>query len=241
MCGSNGESFPLFPVVCRVCVALALPVVASRAYYESLWEGIAPGLQPSDASLREAFLLAHLAAERERLARSVRILDIGCGEGHFADVLARAGAHVVACDVAEEPLRRARANHPGLELRLVEPLGPLPFEDASFDIVWAGETVEHVLDTSMWFSEMRRMLPSGGLVLLSTPDHGLLTRLRLAISERAFVAHFDPRSDHLRFYAPRALTELLVDFGFAEVEVSRRGGMPGARDVLLASGRRKRF
>jgi 2-polyprenyl-3-methyl-5-hydroxy-6-metoxy-1,4-benzoquinol methylase len=215
--------------------------MSSRAYYESLWKGTPLGLRPIEASLREAFLLSHLAAERERLARRVRVLDLGCGEGHFAEVLMRGDAEVVACDVAEEPLLRARANHSRLDLRLVEPGGSLPFEDARFDIVWAGETIEHVADTSQWLSEVRRVLPSGGLILLSTPDHGLLSRLRLAISERAFAGHFDPRSDHLRFYVPRTLAELLVDFGFAEVAVARRGGVLGARTMLLASGRRKRF
>lgn len=215
--------------------------MSSRAYHESLWEGLPPGLAPGDASLREAFLLNRLHAEKERLGRQVRVLDLGCGEGHFADVLVRADAGVVACDVAEEPLRRALTNHPDLDLRLVEPGGPLPFEDASFDIVWAGETIEHVLDISHWLSEVRRVLPSGGVVLLSTPDHGLFSRLRLAISERAFAAHFDPRSDHLRFFVPRTLVGLLSDFGFQEIAVARRGGTPGARRVLLASGRRKRF
>ncbi len=215
--------------------------MSSRTYHESLWEGIPPGLTPSDAGLREVFLLDRLHAERERLGRQVRVLDLGCGEGHFADVLVRADAGVVACDVAEEPLRRACANHPDLDLHLVEPGGPLPFADASFDIVWAGETIEHVLDTSHWLSEVRRVLPSGGLILLSTPDHGLLSRLHLALSERAFAAHFDPRSDHLRFFAPRTLVGLLSDFGFEEIAVARRGGVPGARRVLLASARRKRF
>jgi len=212
-----------------------------RDYHESLWEGIPPGLEPSYASLRAAFLVGYLAAERGRLGRRVRVLDIGCGEGYFADVLARAGAEVVGCDVAEEPLRRARAVHPGLDLRLVEPDGPLPFEGAGFDIVWVGETIEHVHDTASWLSEVRRVLRSGGLILLSTPDHGLLWRLRLALSERTFAAHFDPSSDHLRFYVPVTLAELLGDFGFAEVDVTRRGGIPGARRVLLTSGRRKRF
>lgn len=215
--------------------------MSSRDYHESLWEGIPPGLQPSYASLRAAFLLGHLAAERQRRGRPVRVLDIGCGEGYFADVLAGADADVVGCDIAEEPLRRARAAHPSLDLRLVEAEGPLPFEDADFDLVWAGETIEHVLDTSTWLSELRRVLRSGGLILLSTPDHGLLSRLRLALSERAFAGHFDPRSDHLRFYMPRTLVGLLADFGFAEVSVARRGGVPGARRVLLASARRKRF
>jgi 2-polyprenyl-6-hydroxyphenyl methylase/3-demethylubiquinone-9 3-methyltransferase len=206
----------------------------TRAYYESLWEGVPEGLAPPEARLRETFLLEQLAPG------SPRVLDVGCGEGHFAAALARAGAQVVAIDVAAEPLRRARARHPQLDLRLVEPEAPLPLEDSSFDVVWAGETIEHVADTARWLSELRRVLRSGGLLLLSTPNHGPLTRLSL-VSRGAFETHFDPRSDHLRFYTRRALTELLADFGFEDVAVRPVAGAPGARRVLLARARRARF
>jgi len=117
----------------------------------------------------------------------------------------------------------------------------LPFEDAHFDVVWAGEVIEHVADTSRWLSELRRVLRSGGALLISTPDHGMLSRLRLALSRSAFEERFDPRSDHLRFYTRRALVDIYVDFGFEDVEVLAAGGFPGARRVLLASGLRSRF
>ena len=213
----------------------------NHAYHESLWEGMPEGLTPPDARLREAFLLERVAAASERAGRSVRVLDVGCGEGHFAAALARAGAEVVAVDVAAEPLRRALARDPDLDVRLVEPEGPLPFEDSSFDVVWAGEVIEHVADTSRWLSEVRRVLRSGGTLLLSTPDHGPLSRLWLALSRSAFEARFDPRSDHLRFYTRRALVALFADFGFEEVTVAGAGGLPGARRTLLAGARRSRF
>jgi 2-polyprenyl-3-methyl-5-hydroxy-6-metoxy-1,4-benzoquinol methylase len=198
-------------------------------------------MPPSDARLREAFLLARVAAEGGRMGRRPRVLDLGCAEGHFADALAREGAEVVAVDVAEEPLRRAQAHHPELDARLVEPEASLPFEGSSFDVVWAGETIEHIADTQQWLSEVRRVLRSGGVLLLSTPDHGLFLRLRLGLSGRAFEAHFDPLADHLRFYTRRVLVDLLAGFGFEEVTVARRGGLPGARRLLLASARRTRF
>ncbi|HEY5286638.1 MAG TPA: methyltransferase domain-containing protein [Solirubrobacteraceae bacterium] len=213
----------------------------SRAYHESLWEGVPEGLPPADARLREVFLLEHVAKSAERIGRAPRVLDVGCGEGHFAAALLRVGAAVVAVDVAAEPLRRARARHPELDLRLVEPEAPLPLEDASFDVVWAGETIEHVADTAQWLSELRRVLRSGGMLLISTPDHGPLSRLWIGLSRAAFQACFDPRADHLRFYTRQLLGELLGDFGFAEVTVVGAGGLPLARRVLLASAVRKRF
>jgi len=213
----------------------------TSARHESVWEGLPEGTPPSDVALRETFLLARVAAERERLGRPPRALDVGCGEGHFARALQAAGARVVAVDVAAEAVRRARARHPSLDALPIEPESPLPFEDGSFDVVWAGETIEHVADTAAWMSELRRVLPSGGRLLLSTPDHGPLALLGLALARGAFEAHFDPRGDHLRFYTRRALATLLADFGFLEVEVAGAGGLPGARRVLLASARRARF
>jgi 2-polyprenyl-3-methyl-5-hydroxy-6-metoxy-1,4-benzoquinol methylase len=207
---------------------------ASEDYHEALWEAVPEGLEPVDFAQRGGFLLDHVRAGE-------RVLDMGCGEGCFAAELARVGARPVGIDVAAEPLRRARERHPELDLRQMSAEGAWPLEDASFDAVWAGEVIEHVADTAGWLSEARRVLRSGGSLLLSTPDHGRLRMLRWALAPRAFEAHFDPRADHLRFYTRRTLTELLEDFGFQDVEVRRAGGPPGARRVLLASARRSRF
>jgi 2-polyprenyl-3-methyl-5-hydroxy-6-metoxy-1,4-benzoquinol methylase len=203
-------------------------------YHEALWEGVPEGLEPVDFDLRRSFLLGHVRAGE-------RVLDVGCGEGRFAAELAAAGAQVVGLDVAAEPLRRARERDPELDLRQMPAEGAWPLPDASFDAVWAGEVIEHVADTAGWLSELRRVLRSGGSVLLSTPEHGHLQRLRWALAPRAFEAHFDPRADHLRFYTRRTLSELLEDFGFRDVSVRRAGGPPGERRALLASARRLRF
>jgi 2-polyprenyl-3-methyl-5-hydroxy-6-metoxy-1,4-benzoquinol methylase len=208
--------------------------VPAREYHESLWEEVPEGLDPPLLKTRLAFLLAHVPA-------GAQVLDVGCGEGRFTAELVRAGREAVGVDVAEEPLRRARALHPGLDVRRVPVEGALPLPDVSFDAVWAGEVIEHVADTAGWLSELRRVLRSGGSLVLSTPAHDRLTRLALGLSARAFATRFDPRCDHLRFYTSRALTELLEDFGFQEIEIRGAGGPPGARRTLLAAARRGRF
>ena len=170
-----------------------------------------------------------------------RVLDLGCGEGHFAAQLARAGAVAVGADVSREALRRARARHPELDLQVIPLCGPWPLADARFDLVWAGETIEHVVDTAAWLSEVRRVLRPGGSLLLSTPAHGRVAMLALALSPRRFAEHFDPRSDHLRFYSARTLRRLLEDFDFEHIDVRGAAGVPGARSLLLACARRARL
>ena len=169
------------------------------------------------------------------------VLDIGCGEGWFTQQLAQRGIQVVGADVAREPLQRARARHPGLRLDLIAHQDQWPFAVGEFDAVWAGEVIEHVADTTAWLSELRRVLRPQGTLLISTPAHGLLRRLGLALLPGAFEAHFDPRSDHLRFYTAFSLRLLLHDFRFEQVRIGAAGGFPGARACLLACARRTRF
>jgi 2-polyprenyl-3-methyl-5-hydroxy-6-metoxy-1,4-benzoquinol methylase len=208
--------------------------VPAREYHESLWEAVPEGMCPPYLQARLAFLLEHVPA-------GARVLDVGCGEGWFTAALAGTGREAVGIDVAQEPLRRAREREAGIDLRLVGAEGPWPLQDTSFDAVWAGEVIEHVADTAGWLSEVRRVLRSGGTLVLSTPAHGPLTRLALGLSERAFAAHFDPRSDHLRFYTRRSVAALLEDFGFERIEVRGLGGRPWVRRVLLVAARRRRF
>ena len=207
----------------------------SRQYHEELWGDVPVGRRPPDFERRLAFLRRYAVA-------GARVLDVGCGEGAFTSALAADGAVVTGIDVAAEPLRRAAERDRDLDLRLADAEPPSwPLADGAFDVVWAGEVIEHVADTAGWMSELRRVLRSGGTLALSTPDHGPLARLALGLAPRAFDRHFDPRRDHLRFYTRRTLTLLLSDFRFESVQLSGLGGVPGARRTLLASARRARF
>jgi 2-polyprenyl-6-hydroxyphenyl methylase/3-demethylubiquinone-9 3-methyltransferase len=211
--------------------------MASSSYHEVIWEAVPEGLQPPHARLRREFLLERVSAVAREIGHSARVLDAGCGEGYFTAELARAGATAVGADVAHEALRRARARHPALDLQALPAQGPWPLPDAGFEVVWAGETIEHVSDTAAWLSEVRRVLRPGGTLLLSTPAHGRGTMLAFALSRRRFERHFDPRADHLRFYSARTLRRLLEDFRFEHVEVRAAGGPPGLRRLLLACAR----
>ena len=194
--------------------------------HDAIWERVPPGARPEHFELRLAFLQAHVD-------RGDRVLDVGCGAGEFSAALLDAGARPVAIDVAREALRRARERAPGLDARLWVAGEPLPVDDNAVDVVWAGEVIEHVADVAPWLSELRRVLRPRGTLLLTTPHHGPGTLLRLALSPRRFAEHFEPRSDHVRFFSPRTLRALLDDLGFDVVQLRAAGGPPGLRSTIL--------
>jgi SAM-dependent methyltransferase len=194
-----------------------------RQYYEQLWERLPDGLEPDRFERRRSFLLGEVRGGE-------RALDLGCGAGEFTAALSTAGAQAFGADVAEGALVRARDRNPGIDFVRVPFDGPLPFEDCSFELVWAGEVIEHVADTAVWLSEVRRVLAPGGRLLVTTPSHG---RLRLLVS--GVEPFSEPLGDHLHLYTRRSLTTLLEEFGFGEIRVRAVGGLPLARDSLWAT------
>jgi len=203
----------------------------ASALHEAIWEAVPDDAVPEELALRLGWLLRHVP-------RGATVLDLGCGAGEFSAALTKRGTRVIAVDVATEALRRARERVPGLDARLWRSGEPLPAEDNAVDVIWAGEVIEHVADVAPWLSEVRRVLRLRGALLLSTPHHGPLTMLALAVSPRRFQRHFDPRNDHVRFFSPVTLGRLLDDLGFDVVELAPAGGRFGMCSTILARAAR---
>jgi SAM-dependent methyltransferase len=197
---------------------------------EAIWKAVPAGARPERFAERRAFLLAHVQAGE-------RVLDLGAGDGVFAAELRAAGCEVVAVDVAEEALRRARARVPGLDARRVDEGAPLPLDEDAVDVVWAGEVLEHVADVVGLLAEVRRVLRWGGRLLVTTPDLGRVATAVRVMRPGGLEAYFDPRADHLRFFTERSLRGVLEAAGFAEIEIEAVGGVPLVRRALHAVAR----
>jgi ubiquinone/menaquinone biosynthesis C-methylase UbiE len=193
-----------------------------RDYYEELWERLPDELETPDLPVRAAFARAHVRA-------GDRVLDLGCGQGDLTAVLAETGAHPVGVEIAEAAVSRARRRHPQLRFELAPVDGRLPFDDNTFDAVWASEVIEHVADTARWLSEVRRVLLPGGRVLITTPNHG-----RVALLLHGVERYSEPLGDHLHLYSAGSLHTLLEEFDFTQIEIARRDGPPLLRRLLLA-------
>jgi SAM-dependent methyltransferase len=134
-----------------------------------------------------------------------RVLDLGCRYG----ALTRAYAHgneVTGVDVDREALTEAAKL--GIETRWADVDEPLPFDDASFDVVVAGELLEHVRDPARLISEAKRLLRPGGDVVASVPNaFRLKNRLRFLLGR---TPEEDPT--HLHMFSPADVRALLNGF-----------------------------
>jgi len=115
--------------------------------------------------------------------RGKQVLEMGCGLGHIATLLAKSGAHVTAFDISRLSVvaarKRAAINGVADKLRVVVAAGEaLPFADESFDIVF-GKGVLHHLDASMGAPELYRVLRHGGRAAFTEPM-GMNPVLKLA-------------------------------------------------------------
>ncbi|MDV5149445.1 bifunctional class I SAM-dependent methyltransferase/N-acetyltransferase [Streptomyces sp. SBC-4] len=142
----------------------------------------------SDNALHDSFFALHHGLPRQgpgsdtttrrllalagRLPERPRVLDLGCGPGRSALLLAaEAGAEVTAVDTHEPFLAELRdsAAARGLDgsiRTLRADMGALPFPDGSFDLVWAESSV-FVLGFDKALAEWRRLLAPGGTLVLT--------------------------------------------------------------------------
>jgi len=104
------------------------------------------------------------------------VLDIGCGFGHGTWLLASKGAQQ-AISIDLDRKKTIQVNEFCSNFRncgtLVMDAQRLGFRDHSFQIVTCFEVLEHIPNTDLFFSEIRRVLKKDGILLLSTPNRAL--------------------------------------------------------------------
>jgi 2-polyprenyl-6-hydroxyphenyl methylase/3-demethylubiquinone-9 3-methyltransferase len=141
--------------------------------------------------------------------------------------------------LAEAAAARARQRCPDAEIRIGSLEEPLPFEDASFDAIWCTEVLEHLFDVHRALVELNRVLKPEGLLLLTTPYHGLVKNLLIALL--AFDSHFNPDLSRVRFFTQHSLERCLRRAGFAPIARHGVGWMwPVWKSVFVVARKRGR-
>jgi SAM-dependent methyltransferase len=181
-----------------------------------------------DLNLRSGPQLREYSSIYERIARDGprQVLDWGCGHGHAADALQRAGMEVVALEYrpdAEEGARERLAYYPDVEALLTREPVRLPFGDASFDAVLSLGVLEHVSDPDGSLAEIHRVLrPGGRFYVYKLPNRFSYLE---KVARLAGLSYHGER-EHDTLWTVRETRDALTRHGFEVVSARRANMLP---------------
>ena len=99
------------------------------------------------------------------------VLDIASGEGYGSAMLSDNAAKVIGIDISLETVKHARNRYKNRNLEfMVGSCSEIPLPDSSVDIVVSFETIEHHNLHDEMMLEIKRVLRSDGILVISSPD-----------------------------------------------------------------------
>ena len=179
--------------------------------------------------------LATVLEEVVRL-RPASLLDVACGYGAFLSaVRARLpGTMLSGCDIVQDGVDATRAL--GIDAVVANVEKGLPYDDESFDCIFFGEVIEHLVDPDRAVLELSRVLRRGGVLIVTTPNLAswfnrilLLAGIQPVFTETSLhvnLGRITPALGqgkqavgHLKIFTLRALREMLGANGFDVLRV----------------------
>lgn len=134
----------------------------------------------------------------KRIRPGASVLEIGCGTGLLAGLLAQRGFEVTASDVSPLFVRQAATTYPSGSLTwVVADAVALPWADDTFHAVYSHELLEHIPQPGRALAEMVRVCKSGGLIIILAPN--LMSPIHAAKQVKRFISG-DPGFSLLKGY-----------------------------------------
>jgi 2-polyprenyl-6-hydroxyphenyl methylase/3-demethylubiquinone-9 3-methyltransferase len=167
-----------------------------------------------------------------------RVFDLGCGNGSLLSLLSER-YEVAGIDASESGVAHANASYPNIRIERASVYDDLASRFGSYDVVVSLEVVEHLYDPRKFAARLFELVRPGGTAIVSTPYHGYLKNLALALSGKLddhFTALWD--GGHIKFWSVRTLTKLLSEAGFELQGFRFAGRFPGFAKSMIAIVRR---
>ena len=122
-------------------------------------------------------------------AASKFVLDVGCGTGYGAAIMASVARDVTGFDISPEAVRYATERY-GEQARFsVGSAGALPTRGIRFDLITAFEVIEHIAEWPELIKEAARVMKPTGVFLVSTPNKTQYTESRKQVGANPFHVH----------------------------------------------------
>ena len=148
------------------------------------------------------------------------VLDIGCWDGSIGKLIMKHDNKVYGLENSTTAVVNAREK--GIIVNSVNlELDAWPTYPFSFDVVFAGEIIEHVFDTDKFLQNIRGVLKDKGHLVLTTPNIAALgRRLMLLFGLNPLIETTARKYDggHIRYFTKKTLFALLQENGFSVKE-----------------------
>lgn len=144
-----------------------------------------------------------------------RILDIGCGDGHFLETAKGMNWQVFGTEYTDEAL--AVCTQKGIEMQQGK-LDIAHYAPDFFDVVTSFEVIEHINNPREDTQVVRHLLRTNGLFYVTTPNFNALSRLLLRGKWNVI-----EYPEHLCYYTPKTLQFLLKQYDFKEINTQTTG------------------
>lgn len=138
-------------------------------------------------ALGAPFFEEHLARYyfARKFAEGKNVLELGCGTGYGARLLADNAHKVLACDMNQKSLDFANKNYSAPNLEFFKMDVTSTFPEKSFDVVISFEVFEHIYpdQVSQYLNTVKKALKPNGKFILSTPNHDVVMKSGMPIPE----------------------------------------------------------
>jgi len=108
------------------------------------------------------------------------VLEFGCEDGNFSSMIPSCKT-LVSFDISDTALRDAKKSRANASFVLTDATGNLPFKKSRFDVVIAGEILEHVEKPEQIIENIYNTLKPGGRAVVSIPNEKFYSRIKKVI------------------------------------------------------------
>lgn len=144
---------------------------SSNEYKEGDPYSVAEHIESPFHTCRRQTTLDMLASVLPEGGAGVRVLDLGCGEGHITEAIRAQWPRAEVCgfDYSVSAIEIARRRYPLIDFAVADAYA-LPYASASIDATVMNNLWEHLPDPVRLLEQIRRVLKPGGHVIVSTPS-----------------------------------------------------------------------
>jgi SAM-dependent methyltransferase len=149
-----------------------------------------------------------------------RLLDFGCGNGLFLSVAHERGFACYGVDLAADAVKAARRRPSGRNVHHGSPMDIPEIAAGGFDVITMWSVLAHLAEPVADLTMLRGLLAPDGVLLLLTVNAGSLKLKRHLAAWGGFTPN------HLAFFSPETLPQLLRRAGFGAVVMPPWYGEP---------------